>query len=99
MNHTRDVPYENNSLMRSTAMSTSEPSYQYQRRQRLFVAAALAVLGIVAASYGIRSRLALAEPELASPPQATTPMTQPRTANAGLDFGPGNGSPCLVGSA
>jgi len=31
-------------------MSTSEASLQYQRRQRLFVAAALAVLGIVAAS-------------------------------------------------
>jgi hypothetical protein len=32
-------------LTRSTAMSTSEPSFEYQSRRRLFVAA-LAVLGI-----------------------------------------------------
>src|SRR5215510_3569054 len=101
MNHTRDVPYENNQLTRSTAMSTSEPSYQYQRRQRLFVAAALAVLGIGAASYGIRSRPALAEPESASPPHATTPMTpqsvQPRVASGDADVGPGHCEPCVVG--
>jgi len=82
-------------------MSTSEPSFQYQSRRRLFVAA-LAVLGIGAASYGIRSRLARAEePESASLPQATMPMTpqsvQLRTANAGVDFGPGQCEPCVVG--
>jgi len=83
-------------------MSTSEPSFQSHRRQRLFVAAVLAVLGIGAASYGIRSRLALAEPESASLPRATTPLTPqsvpPHTADGELDFGPGNCEPCLVGS-
>jgi len=82
-------------------MNRSEPSFQYQRRQRLFVATALAVLGIGAASYGIRSRLALAkEPQSASPPHATMPMTprsvQPHTANAGVDFGPGQCEPRVV---
>ena len=100
MNHTRHISYENNQLTRSTAMSTSEPSFQYQRRQRLFVAAALAVLGIGAASYGLRSRLALAEPESASPPHATTPMTQQsvqlRAASADADVGPGQCEPCVV---
>ena len=88
-------------------MSTSEPSFQHQRRQRLLVAAALAVLGIGAASYGIRSRLALAaEPQSASHAGATTPMTTPMTSkseqmrgvNADADVGPGNCEPCLVGS-
>jgi hypothetical protein len=80
-------------------MST-EPSFESQRRQRLCVAAALAVLGISAASYGIRSRLALAEPESASPPRATTPMTQqsmpPLVASAHADVGPGQCEPCVV---
>ena len=83
-------------------MSTSGPSFQQQRRQRLLVAGALAVLGIAAGTYGIRSRLALAEPVSASPSQATTPMTpqsvQLRTANADLDHGPGQCEPCVVGS-
>jgi len=81
-------------------MNTSEPSFQSQRRQPLFVAAALTVLGIGAASYGIRSHLALAEPESASPPHATTPMTQqsmqPRAASAHADVGPGQCEPCVV---
>ncbi len=101
MNHTRHISYENNQLMRNTAMSTSEPSFQYQRRQRLFVAAALAVLGIGAVFYGFRSRLALGEPESASHPHATTPMTQqsvqPRAASADADVGPGQCEPCVVG--
>jgi len=98
----RQVSYENNQLMRNTTMSTSDSSSKYQRRQRLFVAAALAVFGLGAAAYGIRSRLALAEPISASPPQATTPMTPqsvpPRAANGELDFGPGDCEPCLVAS-
>jgi len=103
MSHMRQVSYENNQLTRSTTMSTSEPSFQHQRRQRLLVAAALAVLGIGAASYGIRSRLALAaEPQSASHAGATTPMTsksqQMRGVNADADVGPGNCEPCLVGS-
>ena len=81
-------------------MSTSEPSFEPQRRQRLFFIAALAVLGIVAASSRIGSRLALAEPESASPPQATTPMTpqsvQPRAASVDADVGPGQCEPCVV---
>jgi hypothetical protein len=81
-------------------MNTSEPSFQYQSRQRMFVAAALAVLGVGAASYGLRSGLALAEPESASPPHATTPMTQqsvqPRVASADADVGPGQCEPCVV---
>jgi hypothetical protein len=100
MNQTRHISYENNQLTRSTAVSTSEPSFQNQRRQRLFVAAALAVLGIGAASYGSRSRLALAEPDSASPPHATTPMTQqsvqPRAVSADADVGPGQCEPCVV---
>jgi hypothetical protein len=100
MNHTRHISYENNQLPRSTVMSTSEPSFEYQRHQRLFVAAALAVLGIGVASYGIRSRVALAEPEPASPPHATTSMTpqsvQPRAVNADADVGPGQCEPCVV---
>jgi hypothetical protein len=81
-------------------MSTSERWSQSQRRQRLFVAAVLAVLGIGAASYGLRSRSALAEPGSASPPPATTFMTPqsvpPHAANADADFGPGQCEPCLV---
>jgi hypothetical protein len=100
MNHTRHISYENNQLTRSTAMNTSEPSFESQRRQRLFVAAALAALGIGAASYGIRSRLAVAETESASPTHATTPMTQqsvqPRAAGADADVGPGQCEPCVV---
>ena len=92
--------YEDNPLMRITAMSTSEPSFQPRRRQRLFVAAALAVLGIGAASYGVRSRLARAEPASGSLPRATTPMTPqsvpPHPASAEADFGPGQCEPCLV---
>ena len=101
MNHTRHIAYENNQLTRSTEMNTSARSFEYQRFQRVFVAAALAVLGIGAASYGIRSHLALAEPESASPPHATTPMTQQsvqlRTASADADVGPGQCEPCVVG--
>ena len=83
-------------------MSTSEPSLQSQGRQRLFVAAALAVLALGAGSYGIRSRVALAEPASAGPPEApmsTTPQSvQAHTANAEADFGPGQCEPCVVGS-
>lgn len=83
-------------------MSTSEPSLQNQSHQRLFVAATLAVLGIGAASYGLRSRPALAETESASSPRATTPVTPQSVpehmASADLDFGPGQCEPCVVGS-
>jgi hypothetical protein len=83
-------------------MSTSEPSFQSQGRQRLFVAAALAVLALGAGSYGIRSRVALAEPASAAPPQApmsTTPQSvQAHTADADADSGPGVCEPCVVGS-
>ena len=83
-------------------MSPSEPSFQSERRRRLFVAAALAVLGLGAASYGIRSGLALAATESGSPPHAKTPMTpqsaQPQTAGGDIDFGPGQCEPCVVGS-
>src|SRR5262249_20070951 len=99
MNNMHHVSYENNKPTRSTAMSTSEPSFQYQGRRRFFVAA-LAVLSIGAASYGIRSGLALAEePPAASPSRATTPPSVPlRNANADVDVGPGQCEPCVVGS-
>jgi hypothetical protein len=82
-------------------MTTSESSFESRRRQRLSIAAALTLLGIGAASYGIRSGLALAEPGSASPPRAATPMTpqslEPRAASADADFGPGQCEPCVVG--
>jgi len=72
------------------------------KTQPFFVAAALAVLAIGAGSYGIRSRVALAEPESASPPQATMPMppqsVQSPAANADADVGPGHAEPLLVSS-
>ena len=72
-----------------------------RRRQRLFVAAALAVLGIGAASYGVGSRVALADSGSASPPRATRPMTpqsvQSHSATADADSGPGQCEPCVVG--
>jgi hypothetical protein len=76
-------------------MSTSEPSFQSPKPQRLFVAA------IGAGFYGLRSRLALAEPESASASRATMSMTQqsvqPRAASADADFGPGQCEPCVIG--
>ena len=81
-------------------MSTSESSFKSQTRQRLFVSAALAVLGIGAGYYGLRSRLALAEPGPASPSGAATLGTsqsvQMHTAGADADFGPGQCEPCVV---
>jgi len=83
-------------------MSTSEPSFQNQRPFRFFVVGTLAVLGTGAASYGLHSRVALAETESAAPPRATTLITpqsvQAHTASADLDFGPGQCEPCVVGS-
>jgi hypothetical protein len=83
-------------------MSTSAPSLQQQSRQPLFFAAALTVLGIAAASYGIRARLAPAEPESALPSQVTTPVTLQvvamRAAGADSDVGPGQCEPCVVGN-
>jgi hypothetical protein len=83
-------------------MRTSEPSSQSQRRPRFFVATTLAVLAIAAASYGLRSRVALAEPESALPPQATAPTTPQLvptpTANGDTDVGPGQAEPVLVGA-
>ena len=80
-------------------MSTSEPSFQEQRR-RLFVVAALALLGIGAGTYGIHSSQALAEPGPASLSRAGAPATpqsvQQRTASADADFGPGQCEPCVV---
>ena len=82
-------------------MSTSEPSFQSRRPQRIVVAAALAVLALAAGSYGIRSRVALAAPESASSSPATISMTQqsvqPRASSADADFGPGQCEPCVVG--
>ena len=82
-------------------MSTSDASFRSQRRPSLSAAAALAVLAIGAGSFGMRSRLALAAPESASPRQATMSMThqsvQPRAASADADFGPGQCEPCVAG--
>ena len=80
-------------------MSTSEASFQDQGRRSLFVAAALAFLGIGAAAYGIHSRPAHAEPEPSvSRTEAPTigQSVQPRAAIADTDFGPGNCEPCVV---
>ena len=83
-------------------MSTSEPSFQDRRYRSLFVAAALAFLGIGAAGYGVHSRVALAEPEPTSLSRVGTPTSpqsvQLRAASADDDVGPGNCEPCVVGS-
>ena len=72
-------------------MSTHEPSFKQERRQRLFIAAG---------SYGLGWPSALAEPESTAPPHATTTMppqsAQLRTTVADLDFGPGQCEPCVV---
>jgi len=82
-------------------MSTSEASFQSRRPQRLVVAAALAALAVGAGSYGLRSRIALAEPQSATPSYTATPFTsqsvQLRVASADVDFGPGQCEPCVVG--
>jgi hypothetical protein len=92
-------PYENNKPKRNIVMSTSEASFQDQRRRSLFVAAALAFLGIGAVACGLHSRRALAEPE-PSVSRAETPTieqsVQLRVASADADFGPGHCEPCVV---
>jgi hypothetical protein len=81
-------------------MKTSEPSFQPRRRSRPGVAAALAVLGIGAASFGLRSPVALAEPTSTSAPavMATPQSVSIHTADADTDVGPGQAEPVLVGS-
>ena len=60
-----------------------------------------AEIAVGAGSYGLRSRLTLAEPEPASPSYTATPFTsqsvQLRVASADVDFGPGQCEPCVVG--
>ena len=102
MNVNRRTTHEHNPPTRYTTMNTSEPSSQSRRRPRLLVSAALAVLAIGAASYGLRSRVALAEPKSALRPQATAPMVPQavpfHAASADTDVGPGQAEPVLVGA-
>ena len=83
---------------RETEATTS--SFQRERRHRLLVAVALAVLGAGATYAAVGSPFASAAPQSVAPPTAravTTQDSQPwHIANGDADVGPGQCEPCVV---
>ena len=87
-----------NKIDRETEAPTS--SFQRERRHRLLVAIALAVLGAGATYAAIGSPFASAAPQSVPPSTATAVTTQDsqrwHIADADADVGPGQCEPCVV---
>jgi len=87
-----------NEIDRETEVPTS--SFQRERRHRLFVAVALAVLGAGATYAAVGSPFASAAPQSVPPPTARAVTNQEsqrwHIADADADLGPGQCEPYLV---